>query len=418
MDPISSPRTSHFRVLLVLLLIALAGFVAGLVAFADFSRIDEPSSAPADPVETSGGVADSKPAGSGGVVSDEIGPVDSTEEIEQLSRETEQIRGLKFLTPVQVTFLDEAAFRDRLREDVEAELDEAELLKVERIWQALGVIGVDTSLEDALLGALDAGVLAFYDPVTDELVMRGLELDPFTRGTLVHELTHALDDQHFDLDRFGEDQVDDEAEAAFSYLVEGTAVWVEEEWVDRLPAAEQAERLRLEAGFASGMSIDGLPEVLLIELSLPYLLGPRFVDALVGRSGTDGIDAAYLTPPTSGSHIVDVDGYLAGEAPIDVPPPPAGGEVLATEVVGATGWYSLMLATAPGQAQSVAELWAGDSLVLWQDGPDRWCVRVDVMVRSAGDLGLIVKALATFAMQHGEAAISEFENGVRLDACG
>lgn len=417
MDPISSTRPSHFRVLMVVLVVAIAGFVVGLVAFVDFSRIEDP---PADPPAGPASISDDDRS-EAGADTESSGPQldDRAAEIDRLSRETEQIRGLQFLRPVNVAFLDDEAFGIRLRQTVEEDLEDADLETVERIWQALGVIDADLSLKTALLDALDAGVLAYYDPETEELVLRGLELNPFTQATLVHELTHALDDQHFDLDRFSDDEVDDdgEKEAAFSFLVEGTASWVEEQWADRLPDADQAARSRLGAEAAAAMDIGGLPEVLLVDISLPYWLGPQFVAELVERAGTDGVDAAYFDPPVSGAQIFDVDAYLTGEVPIEVSPPPADGPVLATEVVGSTGWFSILLATVPAQAQAVAEAWAGDRLVLWQDGPDRWCVRVDVVARSEADAAVVVKALSSFAILHGDAAVSDLPDGLRLEAC-
>ena len=45
----------------------------------------------------------------------------------------------------------------------------------------------------------DAGILAFYDDQAKEVVIRGTTLDVSHRATLAHELTHVLQDQHFDL---------------------------------------------------------------------------------------------------------------------------------------------------------------------------------------------------------------------------
>ena len=42
-----------------------------------------------------------------------------------------------------------------------------------------------------------------YDQDEDRIIIRGTEISPALSVTLVHELTHALQDQHFDLDREG-----------------------------------------------------------------------------------------------------------------------------------------------------------------------------------------------------------------------
>ena len=47
---------------------------------------------------------------------------------------------------------------------------------------------------------LGSDTLAFYDPRTQDVYVRGTDTTaPATRVTLAHELTHALQDQHFDL---------------------------------------------------------------------------------------------------------------------------------------------------------------------------------------------------------------------------
>ena len=77
------------------------------------------------------------------------------------------------------------------------------------------------------------GVVGFYDPETDELVVRGAALTPYVRTTIAHELVHALDDQHLDLDRPEYDEADDEIGFGFSSVVEGNARRVENAYRER-----------------------------------------------------------------------------------------------------------------------------------------------------------------------------------------
>ena len=118
-----------------------------------------------------------------------------------LQGEVEKTRGLRFREPPRVALLDDAAFRQRLKDKTAAERDEAELRTTQHTLRALRLIpgGLDlTAAVDTLLGA---GVVGFYDPKTKELVVRGASASsPLVRHTLVHELTHALQDQHFGID--------------------------------------------------------------------------------------------------------------------------------------------------------------------------------------------------------------------------
>jgi hypothetical protein len=68
--------------------------------------------------------------------------------------------------------------------------------------------------------------LAFYNQKTKEISVRGTKLDVSHDVTIVHELTHALQDQHFDLRAFEEvDPMSDES-VARSALAEGDATLV------------------------------------------------------------------------------------------------------------------------------------------------------------------------------------------------
>ena len=70
--------------------------------------------------------------------------------------------------------------------------------------------------------------------------MRGTDLtDVDVRITLVHELTHALQDQRFDLTRL-DDAIETSGEDfALTALVEGDATSIEDDYLYSLPQAEQ-----------------------------------------------------------------------------------------------------------------------------------------------------------------------------------
>src|SRR5207244_328374 len=67
---------------------------------------------------------------------------------------------------------------------------------------------------------------------------------PLVRRTLAHELTHALQDQHFSIYRPELDKRDDESPVAFSALLEGDARRVEQAYENTLSAADRSELAR------------------------------------------------------------------------------------------------------------------------------------------------------------------------------
>lgn len=415
MDPIArSGGSSRFRLFALLVVAATAVVVVGIVlagSGGDDAAVSESSTTVSDTVERSSETE--------GTAADESSRRAQLQEaVDELSSEVEGLRGLPFLAPVTATFLDEDAFRARLSRQLDEDLEAGEIAEVEAVWRALGLVDRRVDLEAVLRRALGEGVLGFYDPETDELVLRGVVLDEFVRSTLVHELTHALDDQHFDLDRVElMDGDDSEAQFGFIGLVEGTASWVEDQWVAGLDPDALAELGAAEARFAAGMDFSGLPNTLLVDLSLPYVVGPAFVAALVDAGGTDGIDAAYLDPPTTGEQLFEPGAYFDGEGAVPVETPPADGPVVVEGVIGASGFYEMLLVGDPARAGDAARDWGGDRYVAWSDG-ERDCVRIDVAADGPDALERLRSSLERYAAVHGDARVTDVDGLVRVTACG
>ena len=318
---------------------------------------------------------------------------------------------------MDATFLSDDDFRARLLAELDADLDADEMREIEWAWQALGFIEPGVSLEAVLRQALGDGVLGFYDPESDELVMRGVVIDDFLRSTLVHELTHALDDQHFDLDRPSlMDGEDSEAQFGFTGLVEGTAVYVEELWVSGLDTDRLLQLRQAEAAFGADIDYSGLPEALLIDLSLPYIIGPSFVNELVAEGGLDRIDAAYLEPPVTGEQLFDADAYLTGDTAVDVDLPPSDGDVLTDGVIGASGFYELFLLFSPSDATVISE-WDGDRFVVWAGDGDEVCLRVDVAAEGDDGRAAFESALESYASLSGAGEVENAGDLLRLTVC-
>ena len=111
----------------------------------------------------------------------------------------EKQRGLEFLHPVEVRFLPPAKFEKTVTTD-EKELDKDEREEIEQftgLMRALGLLSGDVDLFKAVNDLSGGGTLAYYSFDDERITIRGEQLTPAMRSTLVHELTHVLQDQHF-----------------------------------------------------------------------------------------------------------------------------------------------------------------------------------------------------------------------------
>jgi len=335
-------------------------------------------------------------------------------EVEKLSKYVEQERGLRFKKSVDVEVLSSTEFKRRLTTLLDAEVSAIEAQG--RLYRALGLAPPDfdpVAAKEALLGA---GVMGFYLPDTGELVVRGQQITPFWRRIVVHELTHAIDDQNAGLNRPDVSARTDGSEWAFQALAEGSARRVELAYVASLTDNDRAQMQSEMGAMGAGQSAlltsaAAFPLRLVILAEAPYNEGEPFVSALFADGGTTRIDEAFSSPPVSSEQILHPEKYRAGELPVSVTAPGADGEVTAT---GTLGEYltGLVLASAdlPGDISSLLEDllagegaeqfdlsdpnaleefmrkaltkidtpegWGGDRYVLWDEN-GKACIRVD-----------------------------------------
>jgi hypothetical protein len=331
--------------------------------------------------------------------------------VAEVSEFVEQERGLEFLRPVQVELAADDEFEQRLLEDFDE--DASDIEETEAVLRALELIDPDVDLVEELRSLLGAGVVGFYDPATDELVVRGTETTPYVRETMAHELTHALDDQHFELDRPDVDEADDERSFGFSSLVEGNAVRVEDAYVAAMSDEEQAEAYAEQLEIGSDFDILSVPRVVLQLVVAPYQHGPAFIRRILDEGGQARLDEAFAAPPTTSEQVLDPERYLAGEGAVSVPLPPADGEVVSQGAFGAFGFGELL----PGEDDAV-QGWGGDAYVAWLDG-ERACIRLAVVGDTPGDTDELAAALDSWASGHTDAEMVRGEGGgpVTVTAC-
>ena len=303
--------------------------------------------------------------------------------VAEISSFVEQAEGLTFREPVDVELVGEGDFQDRLLSDFDEDVDT--LRQDEVLYTALGLIPPELDMVEAMRSLLGAGVVGFYDPETKELVVRGAGLTPYVRTTIAHELTHALDDQHHDLDRPEYDDAQDEIGFGFSAVVEGNARRVEGAYKDSLSDDDQVRAEAEELALALNFDFGSIPMVLVQLLGAPYELGQPLVQQIVEDRGNEGLAAVLADPPHTSEQVIDPDAYEAGEAAVDVPHPEPGGTLVDEGLVGEL-LIQMVLAPEIGghDAGQAAVGWGGDWAVTWQDG-DRSCAAVTIVGDDTGE---------------------------------
>lgn len=320
----------------------------------------------------------------------------------------EKERGLKFKSPVKVTLLPDAEFEKRVTEPDAQDQEEVE--HAEAVLKAMGLLKPDVDLAAVVESFTVGAVLGFYDPKTKELVVRGARPTPFVRSVLSHELLHALEDQHFGLDR---EDLGDEAFLGFQALAEGSAARIEDRYRQSLSKADRRAADREERTL--GGNVPDAPEVVQVIFAFPYSYGPDLVDAIVKAGGQPRFDAAYADPPASSEQVLDPQRYIKADMPKAVPAPAADAKVIDDGEIGQL-FLALMLRSElrDDDARDAADGWGGDHYVAWKDGT-RTCVRMDFVMDTPADTSELTAALAVWAAGRPRSATA---TGTSLRTCG
>ncbi len=214
----------------------------------------------------------------------------------------EKERGYRFQHPVDVRFLSAKEFKKSVRTDA-AEFsgeDREEIEQSTGFLRALGLISGDVDLVGAANDANSGLTLAYYSFEDRRITVRGTDITPATRSTLVHELTHALQDQHFGIAaRYEELQTarDEDSDSDSTYtmlqaIVEGDAKRIEARYRQSLGAKAQAaldrSNRRLSDRAVDQTASQEVPEALLTILQAPYVLGEGLVETVAADGGNRG----------------------------------------------------------------------------------------------------------------------------------
>ena len=328
----------------------------------------------------------------------------------QLISFVERTRGLRFVTRPKVELLSDDRFEQLLEEDDDPTAAAAQRADDEAYAGLLRALGLLEGPVDLQSVADDeaSDVVGFYDSQTKIVYARADHPIAYLKDVVVHELTHALDDQHFGIDK---ETADDDAASAYDALIEGSAMVVENRWYDSRPVSEQDTIDAEDSGGtpaegASGTAQADASDVYGALADFPYEIGPDFVQALLDDGGRARLDAAFADPPTTTEQVTHPDRYLAHEGARPVPEPAADGAVADHGVLGELV-LGLVLDSAVSHdaALEAAAGWGGDRYVTWTAGAQT-CVRWNIVMDTDRDTDQLLAALRSWTVSHRQATVT------------
>lgn len=346
----------------------------------------------------------------------ELSPEDT---VASIVEQVERIRGHEFVTDPVVQFVDPSTFDA----DVLAELaaDEASIAADETAFVALDWLESSQDLITEYRKAYGGGVVGYYDPAGATLKVRGTEITAYRREVIAHELTHALDDQIFDLSDLDSDGLLDADHLAKLIAIEGSAERVRSRYAASFTWLETLQSLREQLDAGSVPELLTIPITLLTLSAAPYLRGARFSNELVAALGNPaGPDETLSRYPANTEQGFDTAKYLADEPADAIPAPPSDS---GAPVVRSGEFGPLLLSLLLREGIVLDELdartdgWTGGSYSTWESttGP---CIRVDTRWDTPAEASEMAEALISWGSLHGGTTVlAPTATDLRLTRC-
>ncbi len=345
-----------------------------------------------------------------------------------ISEEVAEIRGLELLDPINVEVKTREQLREETRDDLEVDYPQADRDDDQLVLVAFGLMEPGEDLGELYVDLLGEQVAGYYDPETDEMVVVASndanELSASDQVTFAHEVVHALQDQHYDLESYNDIRLDGNSDQslAVTALIEGDATLAQIDFIlgDIRLARQFLEEIESEN--ISTEQLDNAPPIIGETLIFPYNQGQVFTQFLYDEGGWDLIDEAYENPPTTTEQILHPEKYVDGEEGIEIQTPDLEG-VLGSDwrTIDEDTWgeFQISVLLADGgdlseeQVNTASEGWGGDAYaavtsdageaILWEtewDSEDdadefatalgnRESVRLDADATSEGDAYVI-----------------------------
>lgn len=240
--------------------------------------------------------------------------------VRRVSAAVEELRGLKFKRPVAVKVVTSAEARAHFQERAKRLWPEERVKLDQKVYADLGLLPDGFDLLPSFLDVLEEQALGYYDPGSDTFFLVGGGLpDDTTPLLMAHELTHALDDQHFGIDDLVQlPDGDDDRAAAASAVVEGsgtlvmTAFLARELQAGRMTPGAVQEMQKTEAVKAA--KLKAAPAVIQRSLVASYVVGMAFLlrgdpRRLAAGVPVDDLNHAFADPPRSTEQILHPETY-------------------------------------------------------------------------------------------------------------
>jgi hypothetical protein len=269
----------------------------------------------------------------------EIEPVETIHQItpaeaKELFRSVDEVlhfaskdTGLPIRKKVKRTIVSRAQVEKYIREKFKDDADRIRFERSELVQKKFGLLPRTFDLHNFLIKLLTEQVAGYYDEKTRTMNLLDWNEPDMQRPVMAHELTHALQDQSYNLEieKHGLEDLDalisnDEESTCRSAVLEGQAMIVlldyvlapQDGSVQKMPQIVDMMQASMDKSRGSPV-FDSAPLLLQEELAFPYRQGMKFIrDLLVAGGKQLAYTGVLARMPQTSREIMEPKEYLAG----------------------------------------------------------------------------------------------------------
>lgn len=310
---------------------------------------------------------------------------DASGKMDPILKAVSRIRKLDFKNPVQYEKTTKPEIKKLISKNLETH--HSAMKAEEKLFKKLGVLPAYVDYEGLILNTIPHEVAGYYSPDDKKLFIADWVAEGEQGMVLAHEICHALQDQHFNLNIFQKKDgsggyMNSDSTLARTAVVEGEASEVMAGYSAQLKDSGTgvSDELELAKSFASGYSsLNSAPPFLLEAMLFPYLQGFSFLKEARLKHPIEWNSNLYSDPPESSEQIMHPEKYLTRrDGPVVVKFPDlsdilgqawqkAHEDTLGEFIIG----FILRQFCDPASASLSAEGWGGDRVVLFENPAEK-----------------------------------------------
>ncbi len=302
---------------------------------------------------------------------------------DEVLEEVSRILALPVKYPLKKSLRSREEIRAYVVSEIRADREPVKWEADQKALERFGLLPRDFPLEQFMVDLLTEQIAGLYDPKQREFFIADWIGMGELRTVMSHELVHALQDQHFEIEKWVDAvKPNDDAMSARHAVLEGAGVAGMLDYMLReqklstrdLPDLEPLIRAQMGGEMEKNPLMAKAPPYIRDSLLFPYLAGTFFVQHLLKQGqGWSDFNRVFQRPPDSTRQILHPDLYLKGTGAIAVTLPDAsrisggGWKKLDENVMGEFGLHSILQQQlGEERAQQLSPAWSGDLYGIYQ----------------------------------------------------